>query len=78
MNKLVGISFDGGFSMSGLYKGAQAEIWKQFRFAFYMYCDFHCLDFALVKASKLDFIQMLYECLQELVVFSYSLKKLSH
>ena len=42
LNKLVGIGFDGGSSMSGLYIGTQAEIQKQYPLAFYMYCALHC------------------------------------
>ena len=56
MNKLFGIGFAGGSSMSGLYKCAQAEVRKRYPLTIYT----HCLNLTLVKASRLDLVQMLY------------------
>ena len=48
MNKLVGIGFDVGSSMSGLYKGNQAEMQMQHPLAIYNNCALQCLNLALV------------------------------
>lgn len=62
--------------MISLYNGVQAEIEMQYHLAIYMHWGFHIWNLTLVKASRLDLIQMPYGYLQK-VYFSCSLKKTS-
>lgn len=62
--------------MISLYNGVQAEIEMQYHLAIYMHWGFHIWNLTLVKASRLDLIQMPYGYLQK-VYFSCSLQKTS-
>jgi len=52
-NSLVGQGYDGAAAMSGVFRGAQAHIQRQFPCALYVHCCIHALTLALTKASDI-------------------------
>lgn len=66
---MVGQGYDGAAAMSGIFKGVQAVIKRQFPAAAYVHCSSHSLNLCLAAACKQPQIRNAQSVVQEIAVF---------
>ncbi|XP_060556589.1 52 kDa repressor of the inhibitor of the protein kinase-like [Ruditapes philippinarum] len=77
MDYIRGQGYDGASKMSGLYRGVQARIRQQYPEAVYTHCKAHCLNLAIIHASKCTYVRNMMATVQTVAfAFNMSAKRL--
>ncbi len=77
IQRMRGQGYDGAANMSGRHNGVQAVIASQIPGAVYVHCQAHCLNLALVHASKEAIAKNIMSTVQEIAfAFKYSAKRM--
>lgn len=66
---LRGQGYDGAANMSGVFKGVQTLISKQYKTALYVHCVSHCLNLALSNSSEVQAIRNCVGTIEKVYVF---------
>lgn len=77
VENMRGQGYDGAGNMSGKHKGVQARIRSVIPEAIYTHCKAHCLNLAIVNASKEQYARNMMSVVQTIAfAFNYSAKRL--
>ena len=72
-----GQGYDGASNMSGIHRGVQARIRRIIPEAMYTHCKAHCLNLAIIHASKEIYARNMMNTIQQVAfAFNYSAKRL--
>ncbi|XP_052218336.1 zinc finger MYM-type protein 1-like [Dreissena polymorpha] len=72
-----GQGYDGASNMSGIHRGVQARIRQLIPEAVYTHCKAHCLNLAIIHASKERYAKNMMDTVQQVAfAFNYSAKRL--
>ncbi|XP_052778288.1 zinc finger MYM-type protein 1-like, partial [Mya arenaria] len=76
-DQMRGQGYDGASNMSGIHRGVQARIRSLIPEAIYTHCKAHCLNLAIIHASKEVYARNLMSTVQQVAfAFNYSAKRL--
>ena len=77
MENMRAQGYDGASNMSGVYRGVQARVRAQIPEAVYTHCKAHCLNLAIVHASREPYVRNMMSVVQTVAfAFNYSAKRL--
>ncbi|XP_052767975.1 zinc finger MYM-type protein 1-like [Mya arenaria] len=77
VNKMRGQGYDGAANMSGIRRGVQARIQQRILGAVYTHCKVHCLNLAIIHASKEMYARNMMATVQQIAfAINYYAKRL--